>query len=554
MTKDYIKRQFSNFYNDVIKGKYAKSEDVLAKIEHSTLLNVGRARYDLIVEVLNKDGVCTVKGNPYKARTTNYNIVLEPYAVYKISTTSGTWDGGMDFATANELPEQNTTIDATNINDQVTSVLDTTTKIRTYTYTANTTDKYLFVSTYEQGGREISVKKVADSGILPTIAKLHADNGWAKLEDDFKAYVDKYIAENGYVIGENSASAEEIYDWLLNKDNYLYRGKVTKSGNFLVDKNGEKFNITGIGTHFLSHEFDYLYTYDALKTLKYLGVNCLRLTSYVYMGQYPQYSYTGNEGVADEIKEIIDTIIPIATQLGLYIIIDWHDLKGSYSETRTIDEYYTPMQNAFFEYFSDKYKEYDNVFYEIFNEPFGQNVTKIVERISSIRDIIQGNKADAIMISGITGSVSNFWNALQTANISDVFMSQHFYWGDTENPQNVINNLETYVWDKFPMFNTEWGNAHSSGEVPSNDRYSQAYMNTLTANYIPHCVWKYFTVGVNTGANFCCVLADKPFGKTHYYKYGGFNRSDLTHNGKFYFDNFRKIHFNTSQQAPQTQS
>lgn len=72
-------------------------------------------------------------------------------------------------------------------------------------------------------------------------------------------------------------------------------------------------------------------------------------------------------------------------------------------------------------------------------------------------------------------------------------------------------------------------------------------MNTLTTNYIPHCVWKYFTVGVNTGANFCCVLADKPFGKTHYYKYGGFNRSDLTHNGKFYFDNFRKIHFGTLQ-------
>ena len=31
MTKDYIKRQFSNFYNEVIKGKFAKSEDVIKK-------------------------------------------------------------------------------------------------------------------------------------------------------------------------------------------------------------------------------------------------------------------------------------------------------------------------------------------------------------------------------------------------------------------------------------------------------------------------------------------------------------------------------------------
>lgn len=43
MTKDYIKRQFSNFYNEVIKGNYAKSEDVISKNEEieTQMIKVG---------------------------------------------------------------------------------------------------------------------------------------------------------------------------------------------------------------------------------------------------------------------------------------------------------------------------------------------------------------------------------------------------------------------------------------------------------------------------------------------------------------------------------
>lgn len=530
----------------------ATSESVEQKIDDASdttsLIEVPRARYDMKINVAYADDNCTVAWNKSKSLSTQYALILEPYQTYRIEMTGGTWDGGVEFAVADELPPYDgTPINAIRVTDKVTSVFDETTRNRIYTYIADTTSKFLYFSTYEGGTRMfVSVAKVVDGGIYPTMAQLHAQAGWCELEDSFKEYVNKYIATNGYVIGENSASAEEIYDYLLNKDNFLYRGKCTKNGNFLVDKNGEKFNITGIGTHFLSHDFDYLYTYDSLNTLKYLGVNCLRLTSYVYFGQYPQYSYITSEDRVTETKEIIDTIIPIATQLGLYVIIDWHDLEGSYNADRTIESLGI-AQDEFFTYFSNKYKNYDNVFYEIFNEPFKQEQAKVANRVSAVRNIVRANNPDAILITGISGSVSTMWNALQTANVDDVFMSAHYYMSSIPNESTFIPNFETYFWDKFPLFNTEWGNAHSSGETPSNDKTAQAYIDTLTENYIPHCVWKYFVMGINRGANYCCVLKQHPFGETHYYKYGGFNRSDLTHNGKFYFDNFRKIHFDTSQ-------
>ena len=47
MTKDYIKRQFSNFYNEVIKGKFAKSEDV----ENLNTDDIGVKRQTVVFDI-----------------------------------------------------------------------------------------------------------------------------------------------------------------------------------------------------------------------------------------------------------------------------------------------------------------------------------------------------------------------------------------------------------------------------------------------------------------------------------------------------------------------
>jgi len=66
MTKDYIKRQFSNFYNEVIKGKISKSANTI--IVGSNTTTETRVSGDLVVKgtdgtlrkiVFNQDGTCS---------------------------------------------------------------------------------------------------------------------------------------------------------------------------------------------------------------------------------------------------------------------------------------------------------------------------------------------------------------------------------------------------------------------------------------------------------------------------------------------------------------
>ena len=78
----------------------------------------------------------------------------------------------------------------------------------------------------------------------------------------------------------------------------------------------------------------------------------------------------GYLNAVDETRARMDELISWCVELGLYVIVDWHILS-----TDGLANTYTDEAKAFFEYFSSKYKDCDNVIYEIANEPYAGNET-----------------------------------------------------------------------------------------------------------------------------------------------------------------------------------
>lgn len=130
------------------------------------------------------------------------------------------------------------------------------------------------------------------------------------------------------------------------------------SGSKLLDKNGNAVRLKGVSTHGINWFPQYV-NKESFKSLRdNMGVNLIRLA--MYTSNYNGYCNGGNK---EELKKIIDNGVNYATELGMYVIIDWHILSD-----------YNPNTNKqeavkFFTEIANKYKNHTNVLYEICNEP-----------------------------------------------------------------------------------------------------------------------------------------------------------------------------------------
>ena len=167
-------------------------------------------------------------------------------------------------------------------------------------------------------------------------------------------------------------------------------GKLSIKGTDIVDKNGDPYQLKGVSTHGLAWFPDYV-NKDAFQTLRDdWGANLIRLA--MYTAENGGYCEGGDQA---NLKSLVDDGVEYATDLGMYVIIDWHilhDLTPTAHQDEAI---------AFFDEMSAKYADYDNVLYEICNEPNGGTTWSDIKGYAeAVIPVIRANDKDAIIIVG----------------------------------------------------------------------------------------------------------------------------------------------------------
>ena len=346
-------------------------------------------------------------------------------------------------------------------------------------------------------------------------------NGFAKLEEKITDVAKTYIHSNGLYTDYATTK-----DYVLCHNDFKYNGKLVKSGAKILNSAGVEFMLQGIGTHSLT-EYNPLYSYDSVKTLKYYGINLIRVSVYL-SNFYPEKSNhrlcKGWLEYSDEIKPIIEKLIDNATRNNMYVLLDWHSYHSIDGGDVT---QYTSQQEAFFEYYASKYASYNNVLYELHNEPYRNTATELLPSIISCASIIRGYNQDAIIVCGHgsdgVAEANRVWNTL---NNLDIFISPHLYTGE----QNT-NSISEFISNNLPIFVSEWGNSSLSGDDIPN--YSMAYnmFNLMFQNKVSNALWKWTYQNMDTA-----VLTYNESAIKYAYPYGGYVDGLLSSNGKFYFD------------------
>lgn len=374
--------------------------------------------------------------------------------------------------------------------------------------------------------------------------KAKGELGFSVLDELLEENVSKYISENGEKINGTPATREEIKDYILNRDNCLNRGSLHKNGIYLVDSDEVPVEIRGIGTHLLT-AYTNMHTAEAIKTLKYYGINCIRISVYLE-DRYDTAPASGGSGTlwkgylddAAKVKTEIEKIVDICVDQGLYCILDWHVMSGG-GGGGTADLHQTEA-TEFFTYYAQKYADTPNVWYEFANEPFQTAYTDLASFVSDMRSIVKMYVDDPVMFTGVGkgGSVPDTYSALSALGIDDVFISLHSY------GTSYQSGFTSWRNEGIPVCSTEWGIGAESGELTDNMiTLAKGNLEYLHTEGILQCIWKFTDQEKTSNWGILKLRDDTP--NNEYYSYGGYiDALDLSEKGNILLSAFRNYAFN----------
>ncbi|MDE6024844.1 MAG: cellulase family glycosylhydrolase [Lachnospiraceae bacterium] len=256
------------------------------------------------------------------------------------------------------------------------------------------------------------------------------------------------------------------------------------SAPIIVDQNGDPYQLRGASTHGI--QWSQMSVYVNKKAFQSLrdewGVNTVRLAGYVTQDGYLR-------GHQAEMDKTIQEGVKAATDLGMYVIIDWH-----IHAENPLD--YTSEANKFFKKYATKYKSYDNVIFEICNEPVGVpwyngSGRDLYTYCKKICKTIRGCGSNALIICG-----TNTWSQdvdqvaakpLSKDGIKNVMYSFHFYSGT--HYSDLMNKFKTANSAGTPIFVTEFGVCDASGNGNFDTANADAWINLCDSYNISYCCW-----------------------------------------------------------------
>lgn len=257
---------------------------------------------------------------------------------------------------------------------------------------------------------------------------------------------------------------------------YGQHGALHVENGKLTDENGNTVQLYGMSTHGIAWFPQYI-NYDSLRTLRDdWNTNCIRLA--MYTAEYGGYCAGGDK---EQLKQLVKDGVSYATELGMYVIVDWHILSDC-----------DPNQNkdeaiAFFREMAEVFANNDNVLYEICNEPNGgTSWDSIKSYAEEVIPVIRAQKPNAVILVGTpTWSQEIDKAAASPLDDSNVMYTLHFYAGTHKD--DLRNRLETCVQNGLPVFVSEFGMCDASGNGANDFVSTTKWLDLLNKYQISFC-------------------------------------------------------------------
>ena len=263
-------------------------------------------------------------------------------------------------------------------------------------------------------------------------------------------------------------------------------GRLSVEGTELVDAHGEPVQLRGMSTHGLA----WFPQYVKRDTLAWLrddwNVNCIRLA--MYTEEYGGYCNSNNDkgSIAKNqayLKSLVRSGVDYATDLGLYVIIDWHILSDGNPLTHKAEAV------KFFDEMSGLYGEQDNVLYEICNEPNGGTSWADVKKYAeAVIPVIRANDPDAVILVGSpTWSQDIDKAAAAPLGYDNIMYTLHFY--AATHTDWLRQRMEQCIRNGLPVFVSEFGTCDASGSGSVDKAQAEKWKSLIEKYNVSYMCW-----------------------------------------------------------------
>ena len=263
---------------------------------------------------------------------------------------------------------------------------------------------------------------------------------------------------------------------------YLDHGKLSVVGPDLVDANGEKFQLVGISTHGIQWFSRYV-NYDTIDALhNEFGINVLRLALYTAEGGYCESDPERKEFLYQKVVEGIKA----ATACDMYVIVDWH-MVGAEDPKDKNPMYYREEAMEFFARITEEFKDYDNILYEIMNEPNGDTTWTSCKNYANLVIPVIRQNTDAIVLVGNPHWTANLNVVMKDPLVGyeNIMYTYHFY----ANGHTSTDQVKTAYDKGFPVFISEHGGMESSGDGKIDYTSLEFWYKLLDSRNISYVAW-----------------------------------------------------------------
>jgi endoglucanase len=250
-------------------------------------------------------------------------------------------------------------------------------------------------------------------------------------------------------------------------------GKLTVQGNRIIDRSDKPAVMRGMSL-FWSQWKGQFYNPACIRWLRD-DWNCgiVRASMAVEAG-----GYLANP---EREKQKVKTVVQAAIDLGVYVIIDWHDHNA---------HQHVEQAQAFFAEMAETYGTHPNVIYELWNEPLNTHdwSTVVKPYHEAVIPRIRAHDPDNIIVCGTQTWSQDVDKASLDPIVGDnIAYALHFY--ASTHKQALRDKAAVALKNGIALMVTEWGASEASGNGTLDREETDKWIQFMNDNELSWCNW-----------------------------------------------------------------